>query len=159
MRLKLGISINIVHNTTYANLILCDDRTSQWCCAYNGNCCNNAFTMHWGTIIQPPQISTQIATGGASSVSAQASGAGTISTSTSASLTPSSTSKISIIIGTAVGIPLGIAVLAVLSFLLYREHRLRKAAESCLANPSTSLVESRPPHEIEARPNIYREIR
>lgn len=84
---------------------------------------------------------------------------GPVSVSSSASPTPSSASKTSTIIGTAIGVPLGIAVLAVLSFLLYRERRRRRAAESCLANNrSTGLVETRPLGDMEARPNIHLEM-
>ncbi|KAI9645035.1 hypothetical protein NHQ30_007074 [Ciborinia camelliae] len=139
-------------NSSIVNVIACNvaDSDGTWCCAYDGNCCSGSstFIAGFGTMFAEPgnplgsssAVSASISvpastTTSASSTTSQTSlisaTASTSSPSTTTTPIPStnSTSSIPAVVGAAVGVPLGLAVIAAL-FLFYRERRKRTNPEA-----------------------------
>lgn len=132
------------------NVIACNvaDTDGTWCCAYDGNCCSGSSTFipGFGTMFAEPgnSLTTLAVASGSTSVAASTTSSSsttetslspaTVSTSSSATNTPvasvaSPASATPTIVGAAVGVPLGLAVVASL-FFLYRERKKHTNPES-----------------------------
>ncbi|KAI9748982.1 MAG: Anaphase-promoting complex subunit 5 [Chaenotheca gracillima] len=131
--------------------ILQCDHSYNACCAEDGHsCCNNATTFFFDPgFIKVPNLTSPTASGSSSSPSAKSSSkpidpAGpdppSPSSPSPASPSPATPTPVPasadhkpLIVGVAVGVPLGLAFLAVLALLLYRERKSRRVAEAALA--------------------------
>ncbi|KAI9811054.1 MAG: hypothetical protein M1827_005636 [Pycnora praestabilis] len=127
----------VIHNSTYCNLLACDDRYGTWCCAYDGNCCNSTYNPDFGSLlgIMPSTSGSTTITSAATATLSTSSATSTSTSICPPTAAPASKSNTSTIIGAAVGVPLGVIALAALSLLFFRERKRRMKAESNL-NPS-----------------------
>ena len=142
----------VAHKDSYCNIVSCIN-PGEWgngyCCMVQGNvsCCDDSFFNPVGNPISFPQDSKVFKNAIAaaqSSASASSSGKSTSSsavesasetalpasgTAAAASASPKPSKDHSVAIGAGVGIPVGLLLLAILGFLLFRERKLRRNAE------------------------------